>query len=43
MNGEMSNVSPMGFSPYEQVKIGYMQSKHASGTAVAGLCSCNIG
>lgn len=26
-----------GFSPYEQVKIGYMQNKKASGTAVAGL------
>lgn len=24
-------------SPYEQVKIGYMQSKRASGTAIAGL------
>ena len=26
-----------GFSPYEQVKIGYMQNKNASGTAIAGL------
>ena len=26
-----------GFSPYEQVKINHMQSKHASGTAIAGL------
>ena len=26
-----------GFSPYEQVKIGHMQSKKASGTAIAGL------
>lgn len=26
-----------GFSPYEQVKIGHMQSKRASGTAIAGL------
>lgn len=25
------------FSPYEQVKIGHMQSKRASGTAIAGL------
>ena len=25
------------FSPYEQVKIGYMQNKKASGTAIAGL------
>ena len=25
------------FSPYEQVKIGHMQSKKASGTAIAGL------
>ena len=27
-----------GFTPYEQVKINHMQSKHASGTAIAGLC-----
>ena len=26
-----------GFSPYEHVKIGHMQSKRASGTAIAGL------
>lgn len=26
-----------GMSPYEQVKVGYMQSKHASGVAIAGL------
>ncbi len=26
-----------GFSPYEQVKIGHMQSKRASGTAIGGL------
>lgn len=26
-----------GFSPYEQVKINHMQSKHASGTAIGGL------
>ena len=26
-----------GFSPYEQVKVGYMQNKKASGTAIAGL------
>ena len=26
-----------GFSPYEQVKIGHMQSKRASGTAVGAL------
>ena len=26
-----------GFSPYEQVKINHMQSKKASGTAIAGL------
>lgn len=28
-----------GFSPYEQVKIGYMQSKRASGTAIGGLAT----
>jgi len=27
----------MGFSPYEQVKIGYMQSRKASGTAIGAL------
>lgn len=27
----------MGFTPYEQVKISHMQSKRASGTAIAGL------
>ena len=26
-----------GMSPYEQVKVGYMQSKRASGVAIAGL------
>lgn len=26
-----------GFSPYEQVKIGYMQSKKASGTSIGAL------
>ena len=26
-----------GFSPYEQVKLQHMQSKNASGTAIAGL------
>ena len=29
--------SQMGFTPYEQVKIGHMQSKRASGVAIAGL------
>lgn len=29
----------MGFSPYEQVKIGHMQSKKASGTAIGGLAT----
>lgn len=33
---ENSN-SQMGFTPYEQVKISHMQSKRASGTAIAGL------
>lgn len=32
------NGNYQGFSPYEQVKIGHMQSKRASGTAIAGLC-----
>ena len=32
-----NNNSQMGFTPYEQVKIGHMQSKRASGTAIAGL------
>ena len=27
----------MGLSPYEQVKIGYMQSKKPSGAAIGGL------
>lgn len=29
--------SKEGFSPYEQVKLDHMQSKRASGTAIAGL------
>ena len=33
----LRNMDREGFSPYEQVKIGYMQNKKASGTAVAGL------
>ena len=28
-----------GFSPYEQVKVGYMQSKKASGTAIGALAT----
>jgi len=32
-----SNGSMMGFTPYEQVKIGHMQAKRPSGTAIAGL------
>lgn len=34
---EMKALEKEGFSPYEQVKIGHMQSKKASGTAIAGL------
>lgn len=34
---EMKALEGNGFSPYEQVKIGHMQSKKASGTAIAGL------
>lgn len=34
---EMKMLERDGFSPYEQVKIGHMQSKKASGTAIAGL------
>lgn len=33
----MKALEKEGFSPYEQVKIGHMQSKRASGTAIAGL------
>lgn len=33
----MKALEKEGFSPYEQVKIGHMQSKKASGTAIAGL------
>lgn len=32
-----SNNSQMGFTPYEQVRIGHMQSKRPSGVAIAGL------
>ena len=33
----MKALEKEGFSPYEQVKIGHMQSKKASGTAIPGL------
>ena len=36
-SNDLALLHGMGFSPYEQVKIGYMQNKKASGTAVAGL------
>ena len=36
-SNDLALLHSMGFSPYEQVKIGYMQNKKASGTAVAGL------
>lgn len=29
----------MGMTPYEQFKIGHMQSKKASGTAIGALCT----
>lgn len=32
-----------GMSPYEQVKVGYMQSKRPSGTATAGLVLGSVG
>ena len=32
-----ANGMTMGLTPYEQVKIGYMQSKKASGVAIGGL------
>ena len=32
-----ANGMTMGLSPYEQVKIGYMQSKKPSGAAIGGL------
>ena len=34
---EMKALDGGGFSPYEQVKLQHMQSKNASGTAIAGL------
>ena len=36
-SNDLAMLHGMGFSPYEQVKIGHMQSKKASGTAIAGL------
>ena len=36
-SNDLAMLHSMGFSPYEQVKIGYMQNKKASGTAIAGL------
>lgn len=36
-SNDIAMMHSMGFSPYEQVKIGYMQNKKASGTAIAGL------
>lgn len=32
-----------GFSPYEQVKVGYMQSKRPSGVGIAGLVLGTVG
>ena len=36
-SNDIAMLHDMGFSPYEQVKIGYMQNKRAGGTAIAGL------
>lgn len=36
---EMRALDRDGFSPYEQVKIGYMQNKKASGTAIGALAT----
>lgn len=34
-----NNNSQMGFTPYEQVRIGHMQSKRPSGVAIIGYAS----
>lgn len=40
----MKAMKDEGLSPYEQVKIGYMQNKHhTSGTAIAGLVLGTVG
>ena len=36
-SNDIGMLHSMGFSPYEQVKIGHMQSKKASGTAIGAL------
>lgn len=36
---ELRSLEGNGFSPYEQVKVGYMQNRnHTSGLGIAGLC-----
>lgn len=34
----LSSLDKSQMTPYEQFKVGHIQSKHASGTAIAGLC-----
>ena len=38
-SNDITMLSSMGFSPYEQVKVGYMQSKKPSGTAIGSLAT----
>ena len=38
-SNDLGMLHSMGFSPYEQVKIGYMQNKKASGTAIGALAT----
>ena len=38
-SNDIAMLHNMGFSPYEQVKIGYMQNKKASGTSIGALAT----
>ena len=38
-SNDIAMMHSMGFSPYEQVKIGYMQNKKASGTSIGALAT----
>ena len=38
-SNDLAMLHGMGFSPYEQVKIGYMQNKKASGTSIGALAT----
>lgn len=38
-SNDLGMLHSMGFSPYEQVKIGYMQNKKASGTSIGALAT----